>query len=158
MKTASIKEIKTALGELDQKQLVAACLRLAKFKKDNKELLSYLLFENENEAAYVDSVKAMLDELFEDVNKSNVYLAKKTLRKIVRTANRFIRYSDDPTTEPEILIHVTEKLLAVGFNLNRNTTLENMYLSLLKKINKSVAALHEDLQFDYRSRVEGLID
>jgi len=42
MHPASVKEIKTGLEQLTHKELVAACLRLAKFKKENKELLSYL--------------------------------------------------------------------------------------------------------------------
>ncbi|MFT3980756.1 MAG: hypothetical protein QM687_09830 [Ferruginibacter sp.] len=156
MNPASVKEIKTGLEQLSQKELVAACLRLAKFKKDNKELLTYLLFESSDEAGYVGNVKASLDELFEDVNRTNVYFAKKTLRKIVRVANRYIRYSDDETTEPEVLIHVAQKMLALELNWKKSTALENIYLSLLKKINQSIGALHEDLQYDYKRKLEYL--
>lgn len=153
MTPASLKDIKQALAGLDQKQLVAACLRLAKFKKDNKELLTYLLFESENETAYVNSVKEMLDEQFAEINLSSLFFVKKSLRKIVRTASRFIRYSDDPSTEPEVLIHVVEKMIELGLDFRKSTALENIYLSLLKKIQKSVAKLHEDLQFDYEKRM-----
>ena len=156
MKSASIKEIKTALDQLDDKELLEACLRLAKFKKENKELLTYLLFEKDNEPAYISSVKESLNLLFDDVNRSNVYFAKKTLRKIVRIANRYIRYSDDVTTEPELLLFVAEKIPALGFNLKKSAALENIYLSLLKKIKKSVAGLHEDLQYDFQKRINQL--
>lgn len=156
MKPASIKEIKTALGELDQQQLVAACLRLVKFKKDNKELLSYLLFEREDEDAYINSVRSMLDEQFDDINKSNLYLVKKSLRKIVRTANKFIKYSEVDSTETEILLHVAERFLALNLNLRKHVALENIYLSLHKKILKSIDGLHEDLQYDYRTRLRDL--
>jgi hypothetical protein len=157
MKAASLKEIKQGLGELDQKQLVAACLWLVKFKKDNKELLTYLLFEREDEEAYINSVKEMLDELFDEINKSNLYLVKKSLRKIVRTANKFIKYSEVDSTETEILLHVAERFLALNLNLRRHPALENIYLSLHKKILKSIDKLHEDLQFDYRKKMKSLI-
>lgn len=156
MKISSIKEIKAALEQLDNKELLQACLRLAKFKKENKELLTYLLYESANEANYIQSVKLTLDELFEDVNTTNHYFAKKTLRKIVRTANRYIRYSEDETTEPEILLFVAEKMLSLKLNWKKSTALENIYLSLLKKINKSVGALHEDLQYDYQKKLKTL--
>lgn len=156
MKSASIKEIKTALDQLAHKELLEACLRLAKFKKENKEVLTYLLFEKDNEPGYISSVKESLNLLFDDVNRSNVYFAKKTLRKIVRIANRYIRYSDDVTTEPELLLFVAEKIPALGFNLKKSAALENIYLSLLKKIKKSVAGLHEDLQYDFQKRINQL--
>jgi hypothetical protein len=154
MKTASIKEIKTALEQLDEKELLQACLRLAKFKKENKELLSYLLYDSSDESGYVQTVQQALSELFEEVNRTNLYFAKKTLRKIVRTANRYIRYSVIETTEPEILIFVASEMQALGLNLKKSTALENIYLSLLKKIKKSVGSLHEDLQYDFQKQIK----
>lgn len=156
MHPASVKEIKAGLEQLTHKELVAACLRLAKFKKENKELLSYLLFESSDEAGYVENVKMMLAEMFDGVNKTNVYYAKKTLRKIVRTAGRFIRYSDEPTTEPEICIYVAEQISSLGFDFKKSAAIENIYLSTIKKINKSIATLHEDLQYDYKRKLEYL--
>ena len=149
MNVASVKEIKSGLEQLSQKELVEACLRLVKFKKENKELVSYLLFEEADEAGYVNNVKAALDPVFEDVNRTNVYFAKKTLRKIIRLANRYIRYSKVATTEPEVLLYVVEKMLELNLNLKKSAALENIYLSAIKKIRKSVDALHEDLQYDY---------
>ena len=154
MKTASVKEIKTGLEQLDEKELIQACLRLSKFKKENKELLTYLLFESIDETSYVQSVKKTLELLFEDVHPTNPYFAKKTLRKIVRTANRYIKYSDVESTEPELLLFVAEKMLGLGLNLKKSTALENIFLSLLKKIKKAVAALHEDLQYDFHKQIK----
>ncbi len=156
MKTATIKEIKTELENTAPAVLLELCLRLTKFRKENKELLTYLMFEASDEGSYVSSVNAVLDELFEAVNKSQLYFAKKTIRKIVRIANRYIKYSDCKTTEPDILIHVCEKINELGLDLKRNTALHNIYLSQLKKINKAVAAMHEDEQYDYLKMLEGL--
>src|SRR5690606_1102434 len=102
-----------------------------------------------DEAGYISNVKTSLELLFDDVNRSNVYFAKKTLRKIVRTANKYIRYSKELTTEVEILLFVAENILALGLNMKKNIALENIYLSIIKRINKTVASLHEDLQYDY---------
>jgi hypothetical protein len=154
MKTASLKEIKTELENTPPEKLLVLCLRLTKFKKENKELLTYLMFEEGNEASYVASVKLLLDELFETVNKTQLYFAKKTIRKIVRTANRYIKYSDCKTTEPDILIHVCEKINDLNLDLKRNTALHNIYLSQLKKIKKTVSGMHEDEQYDYLKMLE----
>ncbi|MDO9156299.1 MAG: hypothetical protein Q7U17_05460, partial [Sediminibacterium sp.] len=56
MKAASVHEIKQALLSNSSKELAELCLRLAKFKKENKELLTYLLFEAHNEEAYIAEV------------------------------------------------------------------------------------------------------
>jgi hypothetical protein len=154
MKTASLKEIKTELENTAPQQLLELCLRLTKFKKENKELLTYLMFEESDEQSYVNSVKIVLDELFETVNKTQLYFAKKTIRKIVRTATKYIKYSDCKTTEPDILMHVCEKINDLNLDLKRNTALHNIYLSQLKKIKKSIAAMHEDEQYDYLKMLE----
>lgn len=156
MKTASLKEIKAELENTAPAALLELCLRLTKFKKENKELLTYLMFEASDERSYVAGVNALLDEIFETVNKSQLYFAKKAIRKIVRIANRYIKYSDSKTTEPDVLIHVCEKINELGLDLKRNTALHNIYLSQLKKIKKAVAAMHEDEQYDYLKMLEVL--
>ena len=156
MKTASLKEIKIELENISSATLLELCLKLTKFKKENKELLTYLLFERHDEKAYVGSVKEILDELFLTVNKSQLYFAKKTIRKIVRIANRYIKYSTCKTTEPDILLHVCEKINELNLNLQKNTALQNIYLSQIKKIRKAVEQMHEEEQYDYLKLLEEL--
>ncbi|HEX7691478.1 MAG TPA: hypothetical protein VF408_03770, partial [Sediminibacterium sp.] len=96
MRTATIHELKQELQSVPQARLLELCLRLARFKKENKELLTYLLFESHDEEAYIHSVKEMMDESFEGLS-SAVYLAKKTLRKVLRMANKYIRYTGSKT-------------------------------------------------------------
>jgi len=57
MKAATINEIKQELQSLPPVRLSEICLRLAKFKKDNKELLTYLLFEAQDEEEYKKNIK-----------------------------------------------------------------------------------------------------
>ncbi|MFW5774472.1 MAG: hypothetical protein ACOCWD_07300, partial [Tangfeifania sp.] len=104
METASISEIKKELKNLSPQQLQDVCTRLAKYKKENKELLSYLLFESFNEQHFIQEVKDEIDEQFSHLNNSSLYLAKKTLRKVLRTTRKYIRFSGSKQTEVELLI------------------------------------------------------
>jgi len=156
MKAASLKEIKTELESLPAAELLRLALRLTKFKKENKELLTYLLFEASDEQSYVRSVNEMLDELFAEVNTKSIYIAKKNLRKIVRMAARYIKYSDSKTTELDILIHVCQKIKELPIAIKKYTALLNLYQSLVKKIGKVVEGMHEDIQYDYLKIISDL--
>ncbi|HSZ25432.1 MAG TPA: hypothetical protein VK766_06940 [Cytophagaceae bacterium] len=157
MKTASLAELKKELKTLDAAQIKEICLRLAKYSKQNKELLTYLLFEAEDEQAYVSGVKNILEEQFLEINKSNLYLAKKGLRKILRNANKFIRYSGSKQTEVEVLIYFCEKVKQSGIPINSNQVLTNMFLQQLKKIDVALSSLHEDIQFDYQKELKRVL-
>ena len=73
MKAATISEIKHELTQTNPSILIDLCLKLAKFKKDNKELLTYLLFEAHDEVAFIDQVKLEIESQFETINFSNIY-------------------------------------------------------------------------------------
>ncbi len=156
MKAASSKEIKSALVEQSSTQLIDLCLRLARFKKENKELLTYLLFEAQDEDAYIHSAKKVIDEGFQTLNLQSVYIAKKNLRKIIRITNKFIKYSGIDTTEITLLIYVCRSIQESGLKLNNSVALKNIYLSLLKKINIKISGMHEDLQYDFNKEIEVL--
>jgi hypothetical protein len=53
MKSAGASEIKKELDRLSVIELKALITRLARFRKENKELLHYLLFEAQVEDDYV---------------------------------------------------------------------------------------------------------
>ncbi len=156
MKAASLFEIKQALQSLSAKEITEISLRLAKYKKENKELLTYLLFEAHDADSYTESIKENIREAFKDVNVSKLYLAKKTLRKILRRANKFIRYASNKQTEVEVLIYFCSLIKISGIELNKNKLLNNMYEQQLKKIRAALAALHEDIQYDFLKQVEQL--
>ncbi len=156
MKAASLKDIKTELNHRSTQELLQLCLRLSKFKKENKELLTYLLFESTNEAGYIESVKAQMDEQFEGINTKTFFYIKKSVRKILRELKKFICYSPNKETEVELLLYFCHKLKEFTPSIKRNTTLTNLYTRQIDFINKKVAALHEDLQFDYKLELEEL--
>ncbi len=85
-----------------------------------------------------------------------MYFVKKTLRKIVRTAAKYIRYSGSETVEAEVLIYLCTRIKELGTTINSNTIISNIYKAQVKKIEKAVAAMHEDLQYDYVKQVKKL--
>jgi len=156
MKASTVNELKQELLNMTEPQLVELCLRLARFKKENKELLTYLLFEAHDEASYIQSVKKEMDEQFANINQSSLYLAKKSIRKILRIANKYIRYSSSKTVEAELLIHFCVALNESKIPYHKSTALVNLYNAQVKKIGVAVASLHEDLQYDYLKELKKL--
>jgi hypothetical protein len=156
MRPSTIQEIKTELKSLSASQLTELCLRLAKFKKDNKELLTYLLFESADETAFISSIKKEMDESFTELPKPNLYLTKKTLRKILRTTTKQIRYMSSPQAEVELLTYFCRKILKAKIPIQDSPVLNNLYRQQLKKIRSVIASLHEDLQYDYIRNLQGL--
>lgn len=156
MKAATINEIKQALNVSAPAKLLELCIRLAKYKKENKELLSYLLFEAHNEAAYIESVKGELDKQFANINQSNLYFVKKSLRKILRTTGKYIRHTASKQSEVELLLYFCGLLKNSTIPVHTSTGLINLYEYQLKKIAKVIATLHEDLQYDYLKELKKL--
>lgn len=149
MHTASLSELKKELKRLSEGELLAICLRMAKYKKDNKELLHYLLLESGNEMFYVEQVKDDIHEAFSTVNPSSLYLAKKTIRKALRLAAKQIKFSGNRQTEVEILIFFCMRLIELDLPIKESKVLMNLIQNQIKKIEKALGTLHEDLQYDY---------
>lgn len=157
MTTASLKEIKIELRELDPDRLQEICLRLAKYKKENKELLTYLLFEAHDEQGYIAHVKNDVETLFEELPKGNVYYVKKGLRKILRHVNRQTKYSGEPKTELEVRIFFCLKTMEAKVPIHSNTVLGNMFQQQVKKIQSILTKLPEDLQSDYDQEMAAIL-
>jgi hypothetical protein len=149
MKAATVSQLKKELVHRNPEELLELCLRLSKFKKENKELLTYLLFEADNEEGYIASVKEEMDDLFSGINTASYFYIKKSIRKILRNLKKYIRYSGNKETEVVLLLYFCEKLRKFRPSIRRNTTLMNLYNRQLAFIEKKIALLHEDLQFDY---------
>ncbi|HVF96475.1 MAG TPA: hypothetical protein VM871_04105 [Flavisolibacter sp.] len=158
MKAASAQEIKTVLKNLEAKELAELCLRLARYKKENKELLTFLLFEANDLAGYINGVNEEIDHAFTTVNTASVYFAKKGIRKALRMANKYIRYAGSKTTEVEILLHYCTNFKGLKLSWQRSTLLSNIYNAQIKKIAAAISTLHEDLQYDYRRTLQRLVE
>lgn len=156
MKPASVKEIKQELSHRSSRELLDICLRLAKYKKENKELLTYLLFNSSDETGYLTRIKEETDEQFEEINTSNFYYIKKSVRKILRHLKKYSRYSGKKETEVELLLYFCGKLKNLQPSIHRNKTLENIYERQLTLIRKNISSLHEDLQHDFEAEIQDL--
>ena len=157
MKAATVKQIKDELSNCSSSELVELVLRLSKFKKENKELLTYLLFESEDEEAFIRGVKHHMDEQFNQINTNSYFYIKKSVRKILREIKKFIRYSPIKETEVELLLYFCATLKDFQPSIQKNVTLTNLYNRQLEFVNKKISLLHEDLQYDYNLEIEALI-
>ncbi|WP_372775064.1 hypothetical protein [Mangrovibacterium sp.] len=153
MQSRSIKEIRDELKNYPPEQIQDLCLRMAKYKKDNKELLTYLLFESENEAAFIQAVKDDIDLGFKSMNRKSGYLIKKSLRKILKDTTQAIRYSGIKTTEIELLIYFCRMMRTEKIPMQSSLVIRNMYARQVQKIETTVGKLHEDLQYDFEDDI-----
>jgi hypothetical protein len=156
MKSVTIKELKEELTNSTSKELRDLCLRLARFKKENKELLTYLLFDSSDESFYIEGIKKEVDEQFEAINKQSPYLIKKSFRKILRTIRKYSRYSLKKETEVDLMVYFCVKLIKFTPSIHKNEGLTNFYKRQIVAIRKKVTLLHEDLQFDYSRELNAL--
>ncbi|MFC2151697.1 hypothetical protein ACFLSE_04145 [Bacteroidota bacterium] len=157
MKAATVKEIKEELKTRSPQELLELCLRLSRFKKENKELLTYLLFEAYDEVAYIASVKKEIDDQFELINRKSYFYIRKSIRKILSSTKKYIRYSQKKETEVDLLIYFCLKLKNFKPSIHRSLALQNLYIRQIELIKKTLSQLHEDLQFDYESDMDELL-
>lgn len=155
MRTATVHELKKELASLPPAELLEICLRLAKYKKDNKELMTFLLFEAHDLQGYAEGVREEIRTQMKELS-SSPYLMKKGLRKILRMTNKYIRYAGSKETEVELLLYWCTQVREAAVPLHRNTQLANLFGQQVKKIQKAVASLHEDLQYDYLRSLKAL--
>ena len=156
MKAVSVTTIKKELQYYPQQDLIALCLRLSTFKKENKELLTYLLFESDDESSYIASIKEHIDNQFELVNTKSYFYIRKSVRKILREIKKYARYSKHKETEVELLLYFCEKLKTFTPSIKRSQQLVNSYNRQLVLAKKIVSSLHEDLQYDYNLVIQDL--
>lgn len=154
MKAATVHEIKQELSGTRPAALAELCLRLARFKKENKELLTYLLFEAHDEAGYIAGIKLVVDDQFKEINLSHLYFVKKSLRKILRTINKHLRYMGSKQAEAELLIYFCKSINESDIALEKSQVISNIYNNQVKKLTAVIKTLHEDLQYDYRKDLE----
>lgn len=158
MKAVSVVTIKKELQHRSSEELIELCLRLSKFKKENKELLTYLLFESHDETGYIETVKVHIDEQFELINTNSYFYIKKSVRKILRNIKKFARYSLKKETEVELLLYFCQNLKNFKPSIKHNVTLTNIFERQILLIKKIVSTLHEDLQYDYNLMLDALQD
>lgn len=155
MKAASTQQIKEELRHLSGKEVMDLCLRLARFKKENKELLSYLLFDAGDQQGYVESIKAEMDEAFAALPQSH-YFIKKSLRSLLKDVARYSRYMSEKSTEAELRLHFCLCMKSRGLASHQHQATMKIYTSQLDKVQCLIPQLHEDLQYDVQKKLNEL--
>lgn len=156
MKVISIQTIKKELTTRPPAEVLELCVRLAKFKKDNKELLGYLLFEAHDLQTYIDEVKQDTSRLFSELHPTNLFLVKKSLRKILRLLNKYTRYTGSKQAEIALRIHFCKSLRTSGVHWQKSAAISKIYTQQLNNIYELLDSLHEDLKYDYLKEVQAL--
>ena len=80
MKAATVSQLRKELVKLDHDELLDVCVRMAKFKVESKELLTYLLMKADDEIGYANDLCSEIDEHLNAPGR----IHKKTLRKVVK--------------------------------------------------------------------------
>lgn len=156
MKPASIDDIKKELQRLSPKKTLELLLKLARFKKENKELLTYLLFESGDEAGYIQSILLEIDDLLQQVNEAPYSISKKILRKIPRLINKQIRYMASKPAAAELHLHFARQLRALEGSAKALP--EKMFAQQVDKIKKLLPALEDDLRHDVEKQIAAIKD
>lgn len=156
LKPASSIDIKQELVKQPPKKLIELCLRLARFKKENKELLSFLLFEAEDEQSFVQTITLEIQEAFETLPRGNLYFTKKALRKILKNIVRYTKYVNNKESEVEMRLKFVKNLKAFDLPYQTNQAISHIYRQQLSKLDALVSLLHVDLQYEYKLQLEDL--
>jgi hypothetical protein len=155
MISSSLQEQKKELKHLDQSELVELCLRMARYKKENKELLNFLLFHQHDVDAYVEAIKSAIQPDFLEL-KSQSYYCLKSLRKILRKISRQAKYMQSTEKEMDLLLWFCHQYLEQVDLESKHKALQQIFIRQIEKLHKLNSKLHEELQFDYQQEIDNL--
>ncbi|MBT4869785.1 MAG: hypothetical protein HON45_06735 [Polaribacter sp.] len=158
MKAVTIKQLKDELSHASANDIKQLCLHLARFKKENKELLTYLLFESHDEESFIQNLKEEVDLQFDEINTNSFFYIRKSTRKILSSIKKHIRYSKKKETEAELLLYFCKKLKTFKPSISRSTRLQNIFDTQVRMIKKAIEKLHEDLQYDFQLELDELLE
>jgi len=143
-----LQDIKKELQHLSSLQIAELCLRLARYKKENKELLAYLLFEANNEAAFLEKVKGEIGFMFSQL-PSQSYNAAKSTRKILRLISKYTKFTGSKEVEIELWLNFVHNYIQYTDRRLSYKPLRLILTRQVQKIQAAIGKLHEDLQYDY---------
>ena len=152
-----LQDIKKEIQHLRPEQITELCLRLARYKKENKELMAYLLFEADNETAFLEKVKAEAGFMFSQL-PAHSYNAAKAMRKILRLLTKYTKFTGSKQAEIDLLISFCINYINY---INHNVSYKPLRLILIRqviKIRVIIAKLHEDLQFDHSQEFNAMLE
>lgn len=154
MQAASVDTIKAELKQMPPKQVLDLLLRLARFKKENKELLTYLLFESADEESYIQQIKQEIKEELEKIDGLPAYQYKKQFRKIQRKINKPIKYTGSKSSAVELYMHMLKIINEKKKTVFVRSFLEKTVQQYVNKIEKILPGINEDLAHDIKTQLK----
>jgi len=153
---ANLNTIKKELIECEKKQLIEIITRLCRFKLDNKSLVSFLLFDAENEPEFVKEAKLQIDDLIEESKYFNFYSTKKRYRKIATLITKYVKFTNKTESEIELRLHLVKTFTENKSELKTYLYFKKALSKQLEKVDKLMKKIHEDLQFEYEEEINNL--
>ena len=151
-----LQDIKKELQHLNTLQLTDLTLRLARHKKENKELLTYLLFKADDQQLFISDYKEEMDLQFQKINGKS-FLVVKTVRKIAVQMNNQIRYAGSELVATELLLHFCSNYINYVNYHTQYKPLRNIFYRFVEKCKAGILKLEEDLQYDYGLLYEAML-
>ena len=148
MDKCSIASIRKELKNLEREELVLVCLRLARYKKDNKELVSFLVFQR-NEEEFILEVKTEIHFEFTGLKLLSAFQQKKILQKSIRKINKYSKFCLSKTFDLVMFMFICQSLRDSGISLYSHTFAGTIYKKILLKASKIHSTLHEEIQGDF---------
>lgn len=152
-----LQDIKKELQHLSGPRMAELVLRLARYKKENKELLAYLLFIAGDEVAFIEQSKYEISMMFYSM-PSQPFNAVKVLRKILRLITKLSRFSASKEVEISLLMAFCFNYLEFIYTRVNYKPLRTVFIRQVEKVGKLIGKLHEDLQYDYMGEYTRLLD
>ncbi|MBC7398497.1 MAG: hypothetical protein H7289_01035 [Mucilaginibacter sp.] len=143
-----LQDIKKELQHLSGLQIAELCLRLARHKKENKELLAYLLFEADNDTIFIEKVKAETGFMFSQLPVRS-YEAAKYLRKILRLIGKYTKFIASKEAEIALLLNFCGNYIQYADSRTAYKPLRLILVRQIEKVRTAIGKLHEDLQYDF---------
>jgi hypothetical protein len=153
LKAATIIQLKRELETYTHQRLIELLLSTAKYKVENKELLSFLLFDSDNLEGYVADIKLEIEEAFDDINNASSYIAVKRLRKVTKLIAKYVKYTSSKIIDAALTTYFCQEMIDRGYLRHNYKTIMNLYARQVDRLSKCIPKIHEDLQYDYTEKV-----
>lgn len=151
-----LSDLKKELLELSKPELIQLCLRVAKLKRENKELLAYLIFDSGDPLFYAQKLKPEIKEVFEQPFQHAYYLTK-SMRKAMRLITKYYRFTSNKQGETELLIYLVEEFYLSWRNEYRYQALGKVIFRCLEKAQSNLKKIDEDFRADFEDPINELV-
>ncbi len=156
MKTESLNSLRKHLSTLSSMELAQLCVDMAKYRKENKEYLQYLLFERHDHDILITDIVTSLDETMKNLSRTPSTRVKE-VRKVQKEIKKYIRFIKNPVYELQLLLWFSDALALIAESRIARPHFISLYAAQVKRMTIIFDKLHEDIQYDYRDALQHAI-